>query len=56
MVANINVGLARMNVFFPVDDVRYSAELTKRPRPQFEELITDVAVPFSQQKRDQYPW
>ena len=53
VVANINVGLAGMNVFFPEDFIGNAIQLAEGPGPKFQELITDRAVFLAEKERKQ---
>ena len=53
VVAGIDIGLSRSNVFFSDYLIRYKIEFAKRPRPKFQELIADGTVPFSDEEREE---
>ena len=53
VVAGIDIGLSRLDVFFSDDPIRDKIEFAKRPGPEFEELITDRTVFFSDQEGEE---
>ena len=53
VVAGIDIGLSRADVFFSNDSIGDKIEFAKRPGPKFEELIADRTVLFSDQEREE---
>jgi hypothetical protein len=53
VVAGIDIGLSRANIFFPDDPIRNKIEFAKCPGPKFEKLITDGTMVFSDQEREE---
>ena len=55
MVAGIYVGLSGQDVFFSDDLIGDKIQFAEGPRPQFQELIADRTVLFSDQEREEDP-
>ena len=53
VIAGIDIGLSRSDVFFSDDPIRDKIEFAKRPGPKFEELVTDRTVFFSDQEGEE---
>ena len=53
VIAGIDIGLSRADVFFPDDPIGNKIEFAERPRPKFEKLIADRTVLFTDHEREE---
>ena len=53
VIAGIDIGLSGADVFFSDDLIGDKIQFAEGPRPQFQELIADGAVLFSDQEREE---
>lgn len=53
VIAGIDIGLSHADVLFSDDLIGDKIQFAEGPRPQFQELIADGAVLFSDQEREE---
>ena len=55
MIAGVDIGFSCADVFFSDDLIGDKIQFAEGPRPQFQELIADRTVLFSDQEREEDP-